>query len=98
MTQNIDIQLIPDLLYDESEKAFNIELEEVKGGAKLDLTHCMVTLLSDDECPLVEFPKDAYPFMGKLRRVTCKVVEDNRLKTGRLYEIRLLIKVNLKEV
>ena len=66
VTQTIEIQLINDHIYDENEKAFNIQLEDVKGGAELDLDHCMVTMLSDDECPLVQFPKDAYPFMGSL--------------------------------
>jgi len=65
VTQNIQVSLIPDILYDENDKAFNIILEEPKGGASLDLSHCMVTMLCDEECALVQFAKDAYPFMGK---------------------------------
>ena len=65
VTQNIQVPLIPNVHYDENDKAFNIILEEPKGGASLDLSHCMVTMLCDEECSLVQFAKDAYPFMGQ---------------------------------
>jgi len=64
VTQHVRVELIADVLYDAQEKAFNIMLEDPKGGASLDLSHCMVTVLSDEECSLVQFPKEAYPFMG----------------------------------
>nr|XP_018671881.1 G-protein coupled receptor 98-like isoform X2 [Ciona intestinalis] len=61
--KQVQVALIPDIIYDETEKAFNIMLEDPTGGATVDLDHCMVSLLSDEECALVQFPKDAYPFM-----------------------------------
>nr|XP_039274738.1 uncharacterized protein LOC120348632 isoform X3 [Styela clava] len=63
VTKHIDIDLIPDVIYDDVEKAFNIELEDPKGGASLDISHCMVTVLCNEECAVLQFAKTAYPFM-----------------------------------
>jgi hypothetical protein len=82
VTQNLKIDLVQDLIHDvdENDRIFEVVLENPDGGATLGISECNVSLLPDQDCPIVQFTKSKYQVLENSGSLEVHVLRTRSVK------------------
>ena len=80
LSKEIEVELIQDSCTDCQDKAFNLELTNPSGGALIDRDSCLVRILFDETSSVVQFVRQAYPFLENCTYASVPVIRTRSTK------------------